>query len=165
MDKLIDIDLKQVWDVLNTIPDPEIPTVSIVELGMISEVAVDDANVKVRFTPTFSGCPAIQHIRQQIVDGLHLNFPDYIIDVASDFTHQWSSNLITDVGREKLLAFGLAPPRKYEGSFDLNELSEVNCPYCNSENTTMHSSFGPTLCRAVHYCFNCLQSFEQFKPL
>lgn len=156
-----------VWQALQMVPDPEIPTVSIVELGMVNEVAAseDMRFISVNITPTFSGCPAINHIKEQVSEKLHALWPDAATSVNVDYTRQWSSNDITDEGRRKLKEFGLTPPKRYEGGFDVEEIAEAACPFCGSENTTMHSSFGPTLCRSVHYCFSCLQGFEQFKPL
>jgi ring-1,2-phenylacetyl-CoA epoxidase subunit PaaD len=87
------------------------------------------------------------------------------VDVQIDFGTQWTSNKITDKGRQILADFKLAPPGKYEGELDVSSVSHAKCPHCGSENTSMNSPFGPTLCRSIHYCFDCLQSFQQFKPV
>ena len=146
-------------------PDPEIPTVSVIDLGIISGVEVKEEGIKITMTPTFSGCPAIKYMTDNIKTKVEELLPGTAVEVEVDFDTQWTTNKITDEGRRKLQEFGLAPPKKYEGGFNVADIANVNCPYCNSENTTMNSAFGPTLCRATHYCFDCLQAFEQFKPL
>lgn len=156
----------QVWKIMEQVPDPEIPTLSVFDLGIITKVDVTKApHIVVTMTPTFSGCPAIQHMRNSIRGAIQELLPEHTVEVLVDFETQWSTNLITDKGREILKNFGLAPPKRYDKSFDVGSIAEVNCPYCGSENTTMNSPFGPTLCRSIHYCFDCKQGFEQFKPL
>lgn len=158
--------VEEIWKVMEEVPDPEIPTLSVVDLGIVTKVEVEDGyKVDVTITPTFSGCPAINHMRDTIQARIQQLLPDFAVKVHVDFETQWNTNRITDKGREILKNFGLAPPKKYEGELDVDSIAHVNCPYCNSENTTLNTPFGPTLCRSVHYCFDCLQGFEQFKPL
>jgi ring-1,2-phenylacetyl-CoA epoxidase subunit PaaD len=158
---------ERVWKVMEEVPDPEIPTLSVVELGIINKVETDEANnsVRITMTPTFSGCPAIHYMKDQIRERVAALLPEFAVEVIVDFETPWNSNRISEEGLKKLKNFGLAPPRRYKGSLDVASIAEVNCPHCGSENTTMNSPFGPTLCRAIHYCFDCKQSFEQFKPL
>jgi ring-1,2-phenylacetyl-CoA epoxidase subunit PaaD len=87
------------------------------------------------------------------------------VQVETDFSVAWNSNRISDRGREIIREFGLAPPPKHNGEPDLDRLQHTECPYCASANTTLKTPFGPTLCRSMHYCFDCLQAFEQFKPV
>jgi ring-1,2-phenylacetyl-CoA epoxidase subunit PaaD len=157
--------IEDIWDALRDIPDPEIPPVSIVELGMIEDVSVESATAKVRFLPTFAGCPALDAIRESIREKVaELGFDDVRVEAA--FDPPWTTDRITDEGRRKLEEFGLAPPGRLNGRFvDIEMLRRTACPFCGSRETTLESPFGPTLCRAIHYCNACKQSFEQFKPV
>lgn len=147
--------------------DPEIPTISMVDMGIITGVELKDNGnyVKVSMTPTFSGCPALRIMESMVKERLEqLHIPQ--IEVETTFDVAWNSDMITEKGRQALLKHGLAPPEpKREGYIELAVLNDVACPYCGSRNTTLKSPFGPTLCRALHYCNNCLQAFEQFKPV
>ena len=150
---------------LSQVMDPEIPVVSLLDLGVITDVSVDDTGrVQVNMTPTFVGCPAMDYMKQEVEQVLR----DHQVkefEVIVSFESQWSSNRITEKGRQALKKFGLAPPPKYELIPDLDILDQVSCPYCDSEDTTLKTPFGPTLCRSLHYCNSCKQAFEQFKPL
>ncbi|MBS1913617.1 MAG: phenylacetate-CoA oxygenase subunit PaaJ [Bacteroidetes bacterium] len=158
-------DLSHIWEALRDVKDPEIPTVSLVDLGVITSVSVDDENVvHVTMTPTFVGCPAMEYMRSEVVRRLErMEFSG--VDVRMNFDIPWSSNRITDEGRAALATFGLAPPAEYEGVLELEVLNNVACPICGSHNTTLRSPFGPTLCRSIHYCNSCGETFEGFKPL
>jgi ring-1,2-phenylacetyl-CoA epoxidase subunit PaaD len=167
-----DVDTKQaareaeIWKALEQVPDPEIPPLSVVDLGIITDVEIGaDGSIKVTMTPTFSGCPAINFMRQNVEKKVQELLPGQKVEVVVDFKTSWSTNRITDKGREILKNFGLAPPKKYSKHFDPATVADVKCPYCGSENTSLKSPFGPTLCRALHYCYDCKQGFEQFKPL
>jgi ring-1,2-phenylacetyl-CoA epoxidase subunit PaaD len=148
-----------------TVMDPEIPVLSVIDLGIITDVLLDEnRKVRVLMTPTFSGCPAIKLMEKQVRDAvLAVGYEE--VEVETNFDVAWSSNRISDRGREIIKNFGLAPPPKYTDSPDLEALRHTACPYCNSENTTLKTPFGPTLCRSMHYCYDCLQAFEQFKPV
>lgn len=156
---------RRILEALADIPDPEIPTVSIVELGMIHEVRVDGGAARVRFLPTFAGCPALEYIRDAIRRRLtDLGFAEAHVEAVHD--PPWTSDRITHEGRRKLRAFGLSPPTKLNAAFvSLDALRRVECPHCGSRETQLETPFGPTLCRAIHYCRACRQSFEQFKPV
>jgi len=156
---------KEIWDVLEEVKDPEIPKVSIVEMGIITDVKVSDKNfVNIKMTPTFAGCPAVNYMRDDIILKVS-KLPVSGIDVEVSFDVQWNTNMITERGRELLKESHFALPQKHNGLVQIEMLTNVECPFCNSKNTTLKSSFGPTQCRAIHYCNNCLQSFEQFKPV
>lgn len=153
-----------IWEAISTVMDPEIPVLSVVDLGIITEVTLFDGRVKVGMTPTFSGCPAIKLMEKQVKEAVEsLGFTDVVVE--TNFDVSWSSNRISDKGREIIKNFGLAPPPKYKDQPDLTALAHTACPHCNSENTTLKTPFGPTLCRSMHYCYDCLQAFEQFKPI
>lgn len=158
------ISKEQVLEWLEEVKDPEIPVLSLIDLGVITEVKIEDERVVVEMTPTFAGCPALDYMKKDVEQVLEKNgIEDYTVNVS--FKTQWSSNNITEKGRKALKKFGLAPPPKHELIIDLDILSNVKCPYCESEETELRSPFGPTLCRSIHYCNSCKQSFEQFKPV
>lgn len=150
---------------LEDVKDPEIPTVSVVDLGMITEIKILDANsVSVAFAPTFAGCPALHHLKEAIRERVEAMGIANVI-VKSNFDVAWDTNRITAKGIEGLKKHGLAPPPKHDGYIELSVISHPLCPFCNSADTFMQSPFGPTLCRSIHYCNSCLQAFEQFKPV
>jgi ring-1,2-phenylacetyl-CoA epoxidase subunit PaaD len=156
--------LERVWHAIATVTDPEIPVVSVVELGIIPDAWIADGRVTVQMCPTFAGCPALDLMRDNIRAAVqNAGFDDVTVQVV--FDPPWSSDKITEEGRRKLKEFGLAPPAKCGGGITEDLLRQASCPYCDSTDTTLESIFGPTLCRAIHYCNGCLQSFEQFKPV
>jgi ring-1,2-phenylacetyl-CoA epoxidase subunit PaaD len=156
---------EQVYDWLQEVKDPEIPAISVVDLGVITEVRVDGPHqVYVEMIPTFSGCPAIQLMKLQIEQLLQeRGIPNAAVDV--NYNKPWSSNNITERGRQQLLDFGLSPPPAYDGELENDTLEHALCPNCGSTDTQLNSPFGPTLCRALHKCRNCGEAFEQFKPV
>jgi len=158
-------DLEIIWKVLESVTDPEIPVVSVVEMGIVTDVFMKGRTVVVQMTPTFAGCPALDIMHdtmRQAVQGA--GYPD--VKVETVFDPPWSTDRITEAGRRKLKEFGLAPPARCNGSPVTHQaLSEVACPFCDSRETVLESLFGPTLCRSIHYCNKCRQSFEQFKPV
>jgi ring-1,2-phenylacetyl-CoA epoxidase subunit PaaD len=142
-----------VWAALQDVHDPEIPTISVVDLGVIRSVSVAESSVRVELLPTFVGCPAINVMQEAITERLRDFADDVQVDVS--FAEPWTTERITDDGRAALKAAGFAPPP----GDDL----VAECPYCSSRNTRMDNLFGPTLCRAIYYCRDCRQPFEQFK--
>ena len=154
-----------IWEVLDEVKDPEIPVVSVVEMGLIRSVGIEGEKVIVSFTPTFAGCPAFQVMQDDIQKHLkEAGAKD--VEVKITYHPPWRSDWILTEGRRKLKEFGLAPP-PVRGQKSVEEALSmpVICPYCESENTTLKNSFGPTLCRSIYYCENCQQPFEQFKPI
>ena len=158
-------DLEIIWKVLESVTDPEIPAVSVVEMGIVTDVFIKGRTVTVQMTPTFAGCPALELMHdtmRRAVQGA--GYPD--VKVETVFDPPWSTDRISEEGRRKLKEFGLAPPARCNGSPVTHEtLQEVACPFCDSNETVLESLFGPTLCRSIHYCNKCRQSFEQFKPV
>jgi len=158
------LEKKKILTWLEDVKDPEIPVLSLIDLGVITDVVIDDNHVKVKMTPTFSGCPAIDYMKADVISVLKENGVESVeCDVS--FETQWNSNMISEKGREALKNFGLAPPPKHNMIVDLDILENISCPYCESENTDLRNPFGPTLCRSIHYCNDCKQAFEQFKPV
>ncbi len=155
---------KEIWSALDEVMDPELPVVSVVELGIVRTVEIGNDTVTVAMTPTFAGCPALDVIRTTIREKLlALGVPQVTVKMV--LSPPWSSDWMTETARAKLKAFGLAPPPVHGGNVQLFFPEEIACPYCGSTNTRVTNNFGPTLCRAIHYCRNCQQPFEQFKPL
>jgi ring-1,2-phenylacetyl-CoA epoxidase subunit PaaD len=158
---------EEVWSALAEIPDPEIPVVSLIDLGVVRDVSVsDDARVRVEFTPTFLGCPALEVMRDAMASRLAALGAEPEIEVVLD--DSWSTDRITPEGREKLRAAGFAPPAPRETSAPRLVQLQTNafrCPYCGSTETRLENIFGPTPCRSLRYCETCRQPFEQFKTI
>jgi ring-1,2-phenylacetyl-CoA epoxidase subunit PaaD len=157
-------DLDHIWQTLNTIADPEIPVVSLVELGIVRDLRLDGETAIVTITPTFAGCPAMHHMREQIVEQLRAIGVERI-EVRTSLNPPWTSEWLSDEVRSKLQRFGLAPPPHHTGNIEIALMEVVACPHCGSKDTVLDNPFGPTLCRSLHYCHSCRQSFERFKPL
>jgi ring-1,2-phenylacetyl-CoA epoxidase subunit PaaD len=156
----------EVWEALAEIPDPEIPVVSLVDLGVVRDVRVQNGHVSVDFTPTFLGCPALEVMRDAMAERIRELGAEPEINVRTD--DSWSTDRITPAGREKLRASGFAPPVPREASAPTLVQLQSNvfrCPYCGSTDTRLDNIFGPTPCRSLRYCANCRQPFEQFKTI
>ena len=157
---------QQVWAALDEIADPEIPVISLVDLGVIRSVDVREGEVRVEFTPTFLGCPALEAMKTAMEEKVAALGADPDVQVISD--DSWSTDRITPAGREKLRKAGFAPPAPREASAPkLVQLqaSVFRCPYCGSTETRLENLFGPTPCRSLRYCESCRQPFEQFKTI
>jgi ring-1,2-phenylacetyl-CoA epoxidase subunit PaaD len=154
-----------VWDALAEIPDPEIPVISLVDLGVVKNVEVESGVVHVDFTPTFMGCPALEVMQRAMEE--KISELGAVADVVVRLDDSWSTDDITAEGREKLRVAGFAPPApRPAGRIDLVQLQRgFRCPYCGSTSTKLENLFGPTPCRSIRYCENCRQPFEQFKTL
>jgi ring-1,2-phenylacetyl-CoA epoxidase subunit PaaD len=156
----------EVWAALAGLPDPEIPVVSVVDLGVIRDVRVEDDRVHVEFTPTFLGCPALEVMRDQMAASITELGAEPEIEVVLD--DSWSTDRITPEGRAKLREAGFAPPlARAAGEPQLVQLQTgtFRCPYCGSTDTRLENIFGPTPCRSLRYCVDCRQPFEQFKTI
>jgi ring-1,2-phenylacetyl-CoA epoxidase subunit PaaD len=154
-----------VWDALAEIPDPEIPVISLVDLGVVKSVEVEDQRVRIEFTPTFMGCPALE-VMQRAMEAKVADLGAEA-DVRVVVDDSWSTDRITPAGREKLREAGFAPPApRAAGKLELVQLQRgFRCPYCGSTDTRLDNLFGPTPCRSIRYCESCRQPFEQFKTL
>ncbi len=161
----LNMDVQEVYQWLEEVKDPEIPTVSLLDLGVITGIEVnEDGHITVNMTPTFAGCPAMDYMKENVEQVLQeKGVASFTVEM--NFDRQWSSNNITEKGRQAIKAFGLAPPPRHQLIVDIDMLKKVACPFCESTNTALKSPFGPTLCRSLHYCHNCRQAFEQFKPV
>ncbi len=160
------VTVEAVWEALAQVPDPEIPVISVVDLGVVRDVTVDDGRVRVEFTPTFLGCPALEYMRDAMAARIAELGGEPEIDVVLD--DSWSTDRISPAGREKLRAAGFAPPTpRATGVPQLLQLQRgtFRCPYCGSAETRLENIFGPTPCRSLRYCVDCRQPFEQFKTI
>jgi len=156
-----------VWEALATVPDPEIPAVSVVDMGMIKRVDVNGNAVCVTVLPTFTGCPAIGVIKEDVGTAVAALSGVESVTVETTFDPPWTTDRITDEGRAKLKDFGLAPPTG-EGPVLIASIGlpkRAECPFCGSTETRNENLFGPTPCRALYYCESCRQPFEQFKDV
>lgn len=159
------LDAAAVCAALAEVPDPEIPVVSVVDLGMVEKVEVDPGTIRVTLLPTFVGCPALGAIRSAVRERLEAFGRE--VDVRFDYRVPWTSDRITTDGREKLRASGFAPPAPSRPDQPvLVQLgAPLACPNCGSRRTVLENAFGPTQCRAIYHCTECRQPFEAFKTI
>jgi len=154
----------QVWQLLEGVSDPEIPVLSILDLGIVREVILGGEQIEVVITPTYSGCPAMDMIAVNIRATLQEAGIDPV-KITTVLSPAWTTEWMTKGGRQKLKEYGIAPPLK--GAYDKTALfgaeRVVPCPHCNSSNTNMISLFGSTACKSLYKCNNCLEPFDYFK--
>ena len=144
--------------ILATVPDPEIPALSVLDLGIVREIATD----RIVITPTYTGCPATLAIKQSIRSALDAAGFAHVA-LATTLSPPWSSDWISDEGREKLRAYGIAPPPRGAGAASLNNDAPAQCPRCASLDTEELSRFGSTPCKALWRCRACAEPFDRFK--
>jgi ring-1,2-phenylacetyl-CoA epoxidase subunit PaaD len=148
-----------VWAALADVSDPEIPTVSVLDLGVIRDVEASANRIRVEILPTFVGCPAVEAMRGAIEARLAGQAAE--VEVVVSMAEPWTTERITAEGRERLRGSGFGPP---DGAAELPVVG-APCPFCGSTRTTLENVFGPTLCRSIYHCADCRQPFEQFKPV
>lgn len=155
------------WEVLRGIPDPEIPVISIVDLGIVRAVSVTGSEVDIAITPTYSGCPAMHAIEEDIVARLQAS--GYTgVRVTRQLSPAWTTDWMAPDARERLREYGIVPPHAV-GGVDARRIHlfsrSVACPRCGSENTELLSQFGSTACKSMYRCIDCREPFDYFKPL
>ena len=161
---------EDVLEILEEVKDPEVPVLSVVELGIVRDVEVSQDVVTIRITPTYSGCPAMRVIEEDIRAALALHGVA-TIRLETVYAPAWTTDWLSDEAKRKLEAYGIAPPgpAPNESLVSLirapSRLECPNCPYCHSRNTELRSEFGSTACKAIGYCHACMQPFEIFKVL
>ena len=155
---------QQIWDLLGTIPDPEVPVISIVELGVVRNVEVEEEGVVITMTPTYNGCPAMKMMEDDIRTALAGEGIQQV-KIKMVFKPAWTTNWLSEASKQKLEAYGIAPPTENTKSHlpFAGKASVVNCPFCKSGQTKLTSQFGSTACKALYYCDSCHQPFEHFK--
>lgn len=154
--------ISDVEEVLKSVSDPEIPTVSIVDLGMVEKIEVNENHVRVELLPTFLGCPALNIIEKNVVDALNKLATVEKVEVIYVKSPPWTSDRITEEGKAGLKKYGIAPPPtkiENDGSW------HINCPYCGSPFHSIENIFGPSACRSILYCKSCKNPFEAMKPI
>jgi ring-1,2-phenylacetyl-CoA epoxidase subunit PaaD len=159
---------EQLYEILGTVPDPEVPVISVVELGIVREaVQREDGTVEVTITPTYSGCPAMYEIEKDVRSALE-SAGAPAVEVRTVLSPAWTTDWIPESAREKLRKYGIAPPGRAEsgGLVTLTRARPpVACPWCASRNTSLKSEFGSTACKAIHVCNDCRQPFDEFKAI
>jgi len=153
-----------VWEILNKIPDPEIPVISIVELGVVRDLTISNDSILVVITPTYTGCPATQFFENDITAAMKKEgFSD--VNIKYQYNPAWTTDWLNEESREKLRVYGIAPPdgQSTDKNFLLGKDPQVGCPQCKSKNTKMISQFGSTACKSLYQCNDCLETFDYFK--
>ena len=157
----------EVYAILQTVPDPEVPVISVVELGVVRDVEITPERITVTMTPTYSGCPAMREMEADVKAALLARgVPD--VDVRMVLSPAWTTEWIGPEAREKLRKYGIAPPGRVDtsGFVTLTRARPaVPCPFCGSTDTRLQSEFGSTACKAIHSCNACKQPFDEFKAL
>lgn len=155
---------QHIWDILKSVPDPEIPNLSILDLGVVRDVTLDARNtVTVVITPTYSGCPAMDMIEVMIKSALQeAGYENSIVKTV--LSPAWTTDWITEEGKQKLLEAGIAPPQgKADKRILTGDFENIPCPQCQSTNTEMISQFGSTACKSLFRCLDCREPFDYFK--
>ena len=158
----VEISIEEIFEVLKNVNDPEIDSISILDLGMVGEITIEGNNIKVFLLPTFLGCPALEIIKLNTMKAVKLLPKVKNVEVEFVYHPPWTSDRITEQGHVNLRKFGIAPPPRFleeDGSW------QVNCAYCGSTYVSMENIFGPTACRSILYCKSCKNVFEAMKPI
>ena len=151
---------KEILNLLSEIPDPEIPVINIQELGILRDVIISEKEIEVVITPTYSGCPAMKQIENDIVSKMKLNGFENV-KMKMVYHPAWTTDWLTDEAKEKLRKYGIAPPVPLSSRRGVR--GEAKCPHCKSENTELVSQFGSTACKALYKCIDCKEPFDYFK--
>jgi len=159
----VNITEHEIWRLLEHVYDPEVPVLSVIDLGIVRDVKLNDEAVEVFITPTYSGCPAMDVISMNIRMAL-LKQGFNKIKITRQLSPAWTTDWMSNEGKEKLKAYGIAPPvgKNFDKKY-LEEELKVECPLCHSENTKLISQFGSTSCKALYKCTDCLEPFDYFK--
>lgn len=158
------IDEKQIWKILEEVKDPEVPVLSVIDLGIIRSITTPDDKVEITVTPTYSGCPALDvinmDIRLKLIEKGYRN-----ISIQQQLSPAWTTDWMTEEGKQKLKAFGIAPPnpRQQFCKAEMFQQEAVQCPRCNSYHTELISQFGSTACKSIYRCLDCKETFDHFK--
>ncbi len=151
------------WRALAAVPDPELPALSVLDLGIVRAVAeLDDGTLEVTLTPTYSGCPATEVIEASVLAALAPIGP---ARARTQLAPAWTTDWISDEGQRKLRAYGIAPPGRCADATPIRIVRRIACPRCGSMHTERLSAFGATACKSLHRCLDCREPFEYFKPI
>jgi ring-1,2-phenylacetyl-CoA epoxidase subunit PaaD len=158
------INEKQIWTILDEVKDPEVPVLSVVDLGIVRAVKTSDDQINITITPTYSGCPAMDiismDIRLKLIEKGYRN-----ISIQQQLSPAWTTDWMSEEGKQKLKNFGIAPPnpRQQFCSSEMFQQEAVQCPRCNSYHTELISQFGSTACKSMYRCLDCKEAFDHFK--
>ena len=151
------ISTQQIWSLLDTIPDPEVPVLSVIDLGIVREVTISGEEIVITITPTYSGCPAVDmismNIRMALLEQGYKN-----VQIHTVLSPAWTTDWMTEKGKEKLKEYGIAPPHAQQEATET-----IRCPQCGSHHTKLISQFGSTSCKALYQCMDCQEPFDYFK--
>ncbi|HAW52003.1 MAG TPA: phenylacetate-CoA oxygenase subunit PaaJ [Flavobacteriales bacterium] len=155
--------INELWELIKEVPDPEIPVLTLTDLGIVREITMSDEKVEVTITPTYTGCPAMKVFEEDIT--AKLNESGYKqVSIKTSLSPAWSTDWMSEEGKEKLMKYGISPPM---GSSDKSVLTgivkNVPCPQCKSTKTELVSQFGSTPCKALYQCSDCKEPFDYFK--
>lgn len=158
-------ELQNIWELLEQVPDPEIPVLSVIDLGVVRKVEEAENKVVVTITPTYTGCPAMNQFEDDIVTKLNENgFPE--VEIKTTYDPPWTTDWLTDDAKKRLQDYGIAPPEQKttdKNALLVDDRKSVTCPQCKSQNTRMISQFGSTACKALYQCNDCKEPFDYFK--
>ncbi len=154
----------QVWKILESVNDPEVPVLNILDLGIVREVSIENDHINISITPTYTGCPAMKVIEWDIISRLKQEGIDNF-NIKTILSPAWTTDWMSEAGRKKLKDYGIAPPQYDKGDPTALFQAEkkIACPHCDSSNTKMVSEFGSTACKAFYKCLDCLEPFDYFK--
>jgi ring-1,2-phenylacetyl-CoA epoxidase subunit PaaD len=155
---------KDIYTLLSEIPDPEIPVISIVELGVIRKIELEEKSITVTITPTYSGCPAMKQMEDDVRKKLKENGFE-TVNINMVYSPAWTTDWLSEEAKLKLQKYGIAPPEESttDKSFLSGKPKTVTCPRCKSKNSIMISQFGSTACKALYQCKDCMEAFDYFK--
>lgn len=159
---MVKVSVSNVYDILKTVCDPEIPVLSILDLGIVRDVKFNDYSLNITITPTYTGCPAMHMIEANILAALK-NEGFENVNIITTLSPPWTTDWLTDSGKQKLKEYGIAPPQTTKRIETLLDDQDIICPRCNSLNTNKLSDFGSTACKAMYQCKDCLEPFDYFK--
>lgn len=153
-----------IWKILETVPDPEVPVLSVLDLGIVRKINVDNDTIEVIITPTYTGCPAMDMIAMNIKLAL-AEYGYKNVKITSVLSPAWTTDWMTEAGKEKLKAYGIAPPNPKQQVCNSSLFAEesIQCPHCNSYHTHRISEFGSTACKSLYQCNDCKEPFDYFK--
>ncbi len=163
------VNLQDAWAVLDEVPDPEVPALSVRDLGIVRDVRLADEGIEVVLTPTYSGCPATEVIEKSVIDALEAaGFRPARVKMQR--APAWTTDWISEAGKRKLRAYGIAPPGPVDAAEGvpitfMRKPVPVPCPRCGSTHTERIAAFGSTACKALHRCLDCHEPFDHFKPI
>lgn len=155
---------ESIYQILASVPDPEIPIISIEELGVLRDIEIVDDKIRIYITPTYSGCPAMDMITVQIKAALQeVGYSN--VEIVMQMAPPWTTDWLTESAKAKLRAYGIEPPQQKTSDlgFIRGDLPRVSCPLCGSANTELISLFGSTACKSLYKCVDCLEPFDYFK--